>query len=223
MIKAILFDVDGVLVDSLKANELYKKRLFRQAGHHDVDEIIESSFHKPFKQVVKEVLESKNITDEKEADKIFELMLDPQLREFQARHYKFPKDLNKILEKLHKRFVLGVVTSRIKAGADEILGLGAIEKYFDVVISVDDVINYKPHPEPLEKALKKLSLKPEEAIYIGDSDTDIMAAHAAGMPSIHLSEVSHEAAHQQILDFSEIIDGIEVIMKKHADDNPKRR
>lgn len=219
MIKAILFDVDGVLVDSLKANELYKKKLFRQAGHDDVDHIIEGSFHKPFKQVVKEVLESKNITDEKESDRLLDLMLDPTLRAFQAKHYKFPKDLRKVLKKLHERFVLGVVTSRIKQGTEEILNLGSIEKYFDVVITVDDVENYKPHPEPLEKALKELGLKPEEAIYIGDSDTDIMAAHSAGMPSIHLSETMHESAHHQILDFSEVLDAVEVIIKKHAHDN----
>ncbi len=219
MIKAILFDVDGVLVDSLKANELYKKKLFRQAGYEDVDDIIEDSFHKPFKQVVKEVLESKNITDKKEADKLFKLMIDPELRDFQAKYYKFPKDLKEILEKLHERFTLGVVTSRVRLGAEEILNLAEIDKYFDVVISVDDVTNYKPHPEPLQKALKRLGLEAEEAVYIGDSDTDILAAHAAGMASIHLSEVVHEAAHHQIYDFSEIIEGVKAIEQNNANNN----
>ena len=218
MIKAILFDVDGVLVDSRRANELYKKELLKQAGYDDMNSIIKNSFHKPMKQFIREVMAAKDISDEQEADRLFSLMLDPSLREFQAKHYKFPKDLRKTLEELRERFILGVVTSRIKQGVDEILSLGSIEKYFDIVISVDDVENYKPHPEPLEKHSKHLAQAGRSYLY-RDSDTDIMAAHSAGMPSVHLSETMHESAHHHILDFSEITKAKEAIIKKHANDN----
>lgn len=217
MIKAILFDIDGVLVDSSEANISFKQMLFKKAGYDDFDKELHNSFHKPLRQVIEEVLRSKNTYSDEEVQRIFELALDPSIREVDK--FKFSPDLIKILENLHKKYTLGIVTSRIRYGVDEIFKLQPIEKYFDVVVSFDDVDNYKPHPEPLEKALVKLNLQPDEAIYIGDSDTDILAAHAIGMPSIHLTDARHENAHHQIADFSEVLEGVDFIIDNYANDN----
>lgn len=217
MIKAILFDIDGVLVDSSEANISFKRMLFEKAGYTDFDKELQNSFHKPIRQVIEEVLASKNVYSDKEAQRIFDLALDPSIREVDK--FKFPPDLVKILDNLHKKYTLGIVTSRIRHGVNEIFNLQPIKKYFDVVISFDDVDNYKPHPEPLEKAIFKLNLQPDEAIYIGDSDTDIVAAHAIGMPSIHLTDARHENAYHQITDFSEVLEGVDFIIDSYADNN----
>lgn len=59
-----------------------------------------------------------------------------------------------------------------------------VHKFFDVVITHDDVTHHKPHAEPLEKALEHLGASKETAIMIGDSDKDIGAAKNAGVDSI---------------------------------------
>lgn len=218
MIKAILFDVDGVLVDSREAVYKFRKRLFEKAGHADIDEKhIKEGFHLPLKAVIDKALRSKGISDQEEIDRVYNLSFDPSIREGQD--FKFPKELESTLKDLHSEFKLGIITSRIRLGLDEIFEIMPIEKYFDVIISLDDVENHKPHPEPLEKALRKLGIKANEAVYIGDSDTDILAAHAAGMPSIHLSDIKHELAHHHIKDFFEIPVAIKLLVERYANDN----
>jgi phosphoglycolate phosphatase-like HAD superfamily hydrolase len=69
--------------------------------------------------------------------------------------------------------------------------------------------------------LERLGLKAKEAVYIGDSDTDILAAHAAGMPSIHLSDLRHELAQHHIKDFVEIPDAIKLIVDRYENDNTR--
>lgn len=218
MIKAILFDVDGVLVDSRETVERFRKKLFKIAGHSDIDEKhVTDGFHLPLKAVVDNALKSKGVKDQKEIDRVYELSFNPAVREGQE--FKFPEELEKVLKELHEEFKLGIITSRIKLGLDEIFEIKPIEKYFDIIITLDDVQNHKPHPEPLEKAVRKLGIKPDEAVYIGDSETDILAAHAVGMPSIHLNEIRHELAHHHINDFIEIPDAVKLLVERYADDN----
>ena len=218
MIKAILFDVDGVLVDSRDAVFKFRKELFRHAGYRDIDEEhIAGSFHQPLKVVVTEALHSKGVDNPEEIRRVYNLAFDPQIRKVQ--NFKFPKALEDVLETLHRDFTLGIITSRIRFGLDEIFEIRSIEKFFDVIISLDDVTNHKPHPEPLQKALEKLGIGPAEAVYVGDSDTDIMAADAINMPSVHLADFKHERAHHQIKDLSELPDAIKLIVDRYANDN----
>lgn len=62
-----------------------------------------------------------------------------------------------------------------------------IAKYFSVIVGGDDVQNKKPHPEPLLLVAGKLSLAPAELLFVGDSRNDILAARAAGCPSVGLT------------------------------------
>ena len=54
-------------------------------------------------------------------------------------------------------------------------------KYFDLLVTADDVTNHKPHPEPLLRALERFAATPAEAIYVGDSTHDIVAGRAANI------------------------------------------
>lgn len=223
MIKAILFDMDGVLVDSKEAILEFRKMFFEYAGYKDVAQKFFTDFHSSHRILIVDFLKSKNIEDKKEISRLISIMQDNSLRSSVMHHrFNFDEKLEKILEDLKKKFLLGVVTSRGNHGIKEIFNLRPIEKYFDVIVGFDDVDNHKPHPEPLEKALNKLGLKPKEAIYIGDSDTDILAADSIGMPSIHLSDTKHDLAHHQIISFSEIPSAIKLIEKDYADGNPKK-
>ena len=56
--------------------------------------------------------------------------------------------------------------------------------YFDLVVSALDVARPKPHPESLNKILDHFQVRPDEAVYIGDSVVDAEAAQRAGIPLI---------------------------------------
>lgn len=77
-------------------------------------------------------------------------------------------------------FKLGIVTTKIRDTVNMGLKLTKLDQFFDVVVTLDDVENAKPHPEPVLKALAQLDSKPEEAIMVGDNHHDVEAGKNAG-------------------------------------------
>jgi len=75
----------------------------------------------------------------------------------------------------------GLVTSKNRHGAMLGLGLCSVEPLMDVVIGADDVVNPKPHGEPVEKALALLGADAATAVYVGDSVHDMRAGRHAGV------------------------------------------
>ena len=78
-----------------------------------------------------------------------------------------------------RRFKLGVVSSKMRAGLERGLNIYHMAELFDVIVAGDDCENHKPHPEPLLRAIEKAPASRSEAIYIGDSTHDIVAGRAA--------------------------------------------
>ncbi len=208
MLKAIIFDVDGVLVDSREANIAMFQALFKKAGYPAPSrKAILECFHLTLWQSLENLTGSK---DQTEIKRIWNLAHDQALRRQRSLDlFKFPKKLEDTLENLHKQYKLAIVTSRIKAGIDDLFDARQMQHLFDVVVTYEDYKNPKPHPEPLRAALKKLGLSSAEAIYIGDSSSDIEAAKAAGMRSIHLATQKHPDADVGITEFHELLKVIE--------------
>lgn len=207
MIKAIIFDIDGVLVDSREANIHLYQTIIKKAGYPAVSrEAILECFHLPLKKSIERLIK---VDDPKEIERVFSLASDPSVRD--ADLFVFPEKLEEVLEELHKKYRLAIVTSRIKIGVDSIFSIKEIKHLFEVVVAYEDYSNPKPDPEPLLVALERLRLSPSEAIYVGDSATDIDAARAANMKSIYLSPNTHKDASSVINDFNEIPKTIELI------------
>lgn len=63
-----------------------------------------------------------------------------------------------------------------------------LEKHFDLVLGKDysNLDGVKPSPYLIQKALKMLNLRPEEAIVVGDSSNDVLAAHGAGVKAVNV-------------------------------------
>jgi pyrophosphatase PpaX len=86
--------------------------------------------------------------------------------------------VHETLSKLKKGgYLLGVVSSA--RFAREALNQDGLTDYFNVVITGADTVNHKPHPEPIELALRKLGVKPNQAVMVGDLPADIQAAKSA--------------------------------------------
>jgi len=75
----------------------------------------------------------------------------------------------------------GLVTSKNKPGALRGLRLVGLEDAMELVIGADDVVNPKPHPEPVEAALRQLGEPAAGALYVGDSTHDMESGRAAGV------------------------------------------
>jgi pyrophosphatase PpaX len=75
----------------------------------------------------------------------------------------------------------GLVTSKNRQGALRGLALVQLERLMDVLVCADEVVNPKPHPEPVEKALALLGADPSTTVYVGDSIHDMRSGRAAGV------------------------------------------
>lgn len=90
-----------------------------------------------------------------------------------------------MLSQLETRGVLwGVVTNKSKRFTEPLAAQMPLFANASVVISGDTTPHAKPHPEPLLEAARRLKLDPSQCVYVGDDERDILAARAAGMYSV---------------------------------------
>jgi pyrophosphatase PpaX len=76
---------------------------------------------------------------------------------------------------------LGVVTSKLRSGAERGLKAAGLTDFFHTIVSADEVSKAKPHPEPVLAALARLGIEAKDAVFIGDSPHDIAAGREAGV------------------------------------------
>jgi HAD superfamily hydrolase (TIGR01509 family) len=90
--------------------------------------------------------------------------------------------VEEVLQFLHSKEVfLAVFTGKGRRTATITLDAFNLTQYFDLVVSGNDVVNHKPHPEGIQKILSHFSLSPSQAIMIGDGMSDVKASRAAGV------------------------------------------
>ncbi len=89
------------------------------------------------------------------------------------------------LRKLRGRGLrIGIVTNNGRAGTEITLRRYRLAVFFDAVVTRDDCEEMKPDGGPVRKVLTEMGVPPEEAILVGDGVMDILAARAAGLPSV---------------------------------------
>lgn len=203
MIKAVLFDVDGVLIDSFEANCRFFQDLMIRFGYAPpTQEQYKSMFHLPMRDTI---IALTHLTDENKIHKIWDAGRSREVS-YHTELMALPADAKETIQKLAKTFLLGVVTSRVKEGVYEAPALADLKPLFQTTVTYQDTVNHKPHPEPLLLAAKNLEVAPAEAVYIGDAQTDMEAARSAGMKFIAytnpaLAADGHVQSFRQIADF----------------------
>ncbi len=169
MIRAILFDRDGVLVDSneviISAYRITGKKLGLKVPSKDF-------FRKNLGRTYPEILEKAYGKDKKIVKTYKETWKGKKL----IRKIKKMPGLNKLMRKI--KLPKALVTAGTLRLTNLLLKNSL--KYFQAVITMEDTKKNKPNPEPLLMACKKLNVKPEEAVYVGDTITDYRTAMNAG-------------------------------------------
>jgi HAD superfamily hydrolase (TIGR01509 family) len=103
-----------------------------------------------------------------------------------------------VTELLARNIPVAVATSSRNPHARHHLGAAGLLDLFDTVVTRDDVVNPKPHPEPYLMAASRLSVDPRHCLALEDSHAGVRAAHAAGMQTIMVPDLvgPDEAIHQ---------------------------
>src|SRR3989344_6925794 len=127
MVKAVIFDVDGVLLDSFKANLQFFQELLLKAGYTPpTRKEYLPLFHLSMWDVIKTF---SHLTDDKEIKQIWEIGRGSQVK-YPVHLIKTTKGVEKTLEFLNKEYILGIVTNRVKEGVYKIPALLKLKKYF---------------------------------------------------------------------------------------------
>lgn len=183
MIKNIIFDMDGVILDSFKSNCMFNSDVMKLGGFpKPSSKQLKIAHTLSFRQVIKLFLPNE---DEKTYEKMFKI--GTEIYPKYIKYIKLMKDCKKTLIELSEKFRLAIVTGRRMYSVKLIFEKFDIKNFFDVVVTYDIYNKPKPDPEPLLVALKKLKSKPEESLYIGDGEVDVQAAKAAGIKVIIIS------------------------------------
>ena len=104
-----------------------------------------------------------------------------------------PDGCEEVLTQLSQRYFLAVVTSRHRLGIEHFYATSGLEGLLSVSIAFEDYDSPKPAPDPLLTACRRLGVSPEEAVYVGDAEVDVLCAAAAGMGFIAYGPVIKEA------------------------------
>lgn len=171
----ILFDWDGTLSNTLPAwFEAHRATLETNYGISLSDEeIIEKMLVHPHG------LQEFGIDKQEYFDAIF------KYARANFHSIELHNNVVETLEELRKRDKhIAIVTSQWKRFVKATVNLLNFNHLFDYIVANEDVTNLKPHPEPIQKALKWLHGTPDETIMIGDTDADINAAKNAGVTSV---------------------------------------
>lgn len=209
MIKAILFDMDGVLIDSFESNLKFFQDILGHFGYKKpTREEYEKCFHLPTVEVIKKLT---HLADEKKIQEINDFAMSDDFP-YSLLAPTVPENAIAILRNLAKKYKLGIVTSRTKKWVFEAPELEKNKNLFSVVMAYEDTKNHKPHPEPLLVAAKKLNVQPSECVYIGDAPTDRKAGEAAGMRVIMYSHKTIEGIKVDTRTFAEIPNIIENLL-----------
>ncbi|MBA3316537.1 MAG: HAD-IA family hydrolase [Gemmatimonadales bacterium] len=176
-LRTVLFDLDGTLIDSV--------RLILDSYHHTLaTHGLPPRTDAEWLEGVGTPLAAQFRAWQDTAGMLEELIAT--YREYNLEHHDrmvtvYPGVVDVVRELKRDGISTGLVTSKNRTGALRGLTLVRLESLMDVLVCADEVDNPKPHPEPVEKAVRLLGADPATTVYVGDSIHDMRSGRAAGV------------------------------------------
>jgi beta-phosphoglucomutase len=207
VLKALIFDMDGVLVDSMPFHAAAWKKAFFDLGMEIKDEdiyAIEGS--NPISGLQILIRKARKEPESYDFEMITEIYRHEFKRIFELKAFEGMKECLKLLK---KRFLLSLVS-----GSDRYIVYSIVDQLFpgifDTIITGDDVTNPKPCPDPFLKAVELLKVQPEECIIVENAILGVEAAKKAeiycvGIPT-YLEPAQLERADMIIGDHKKLIE-----------------
>lgn len=191
-VRAMIFDFDGTLVDASAAIiHAFNHALVKFGASALPPGDIQAMIGRPLREMLGRALPD---IEEAEIDQLVHFYREAFAPVACTLSQPIP-GLATMLAHFQSRCALGIATSRMTDGAEQILQHLGCHSAFSVIIGLQDVTHPKPHPEPVCKAMQALGAHPRESIMIGDFPDDMRAAKAAGTAAIGIASPLYNAEH----------------------------
>jgi len=185
---AVIFDMDGVLVDSYEPHYLSWVETCKSRGVPLSRRSFKKLFGRPFRFFA-ETLSPKPLT-EREIQEWYDEK-EILYREIIERNFPEIDGAADLIKDLHDAgLIIGVASSGPRENVEHLLRRLTNSQYISSSVSAHETKQHKPHPEPFQKCAKKLGVSPARCVIIEDSIHGLQAGRSAGMATIALAGTS---------------------------------
>jgi pyrophosphatase PpaX len=173
--RAVLFDWDGTLLNSYAADVRAYLSMFRALDIEWTEREVAAHYSPNWLRVYRsaKIPRSKWLEADRLWTQAYKLEMPPLL-----------PGARRVVHTLSAKFELGIVSSGNRARVRRQLRDFSLDDYFSACVCSEDAPTKKPHPAPLQLALKRMRLKPEHCVYVGDTAEDIEMSRRARVRAI---------------------------------------
>ena len=182
---AIIFDMDGVIVDSEPLHQKAFETLFEELGRkHDHGIVFHEYYGRSDKVLLKDFIEKHNVPFELED--LTQRKLKYFVHYLRERRPVF-KELHSLVPELARHYKLAIASSNFRSVIDVVMEISGLRPHFNVIVGYEDIRFTKPDPEIYFTAAKRLAVRPSQCCVIEDAAMGVQAAKMAGMTCIGLT------------------------------------
>lgn len=197
--KAIVYDLDGTLLDTYEMNTFSLLKVLHEEGLSTYQE----ADLKPFFAMAG--LDVMYFLKLKEPEKAYARWVE-YANHYQAHVFEGVEEL--LMKTKDLGYLQGIVSSKMRKQYGIDFVSKGLERWIDASVLKDDTQHHKPHPEPLLKVCEDLKIQPDEAVYVGDAVSDYIATQAAGMDFAYArwGSMSSEGIERAVVELDSIQD-----------------
>ncbi len=175
--RALIFDLDGVIIDSEPLHEKAKKVTFDRYGLQVAEHEYRAFQGKPDRDMIEHVVRvcADGLLDVDEVIAIKQSVYRDLVHELKP----VPGAIS-FIQRAARHYTLALTTSAVPANQQIPFDMFGLHSYFKLVVTADDISRPKPDPEPYEVTLRKLGMKGENCLVIEDSVNGVLSAAGAG-------------------------------------------
>lgn len=178
-VKGLIFDLDGTLADTMPYHfQGWKKACLKYGAHID-NNFLRKHTGSPGWIIASEIIKDCGLN----GNVTIEQIVNEKLAEFfRLQHLIKPiEPVTDIVKKYHGRLPMAIGTGGHREAVERTLEITDLRRYFDIVVTANDVNSFKPHPETFLKCAEMMGVDPEYVEVFEDADLGIEAALKAGM------------------------------------------